>query len=347
MDNDANILQQAIDKIDRASTQELLEQARVFYLGKNGLLNQRSQSLKDLSLEEKREAGKKLNALKQAIMQRLDEKQHYFTQAMLDQRLSAEKLDITLPARPFNYGTVHPISKVCKELEDIFIGMGFDILEGPEIEDDFHNFTALNTPPDHPARQMQDTFYLPPAHGNNVVLRTQTSSVQIRGMENGKPPYRFVTTGPVYRSDYDATHTPMFHQIEGLYVDTHVSLAQMKHCLHQFLRLFFEVDSVPMKWRVSYFPFTEPSAEVDIRYTNVDNCFKIGTGDKWLEIFGCGMVHPNVLRNVGLDPDKYSGFAFGCGIERLAMLKYGVNDMRRLFESDLRFLRHYGFSFFQ
>lgn len=336
-------------KLLAVETEAQLLTLRSHYLGKDSILAQENKQLKTIPVDQRREYGQMLQQTNEEITRLFEEAAARLDSQRLAEKLQVEQLDITLPIRENSVGCIHPIQFVRHEIEEIFINMGFQVLDGPEIEDDFHNFTALNIPVDHPARQMQDTFYLPQdVNGVSPVLRTQTSNMQIRGMETaGKnPPYRFISIGKVYRSDSDATHSPMFHQVEGLYVDTEVTLAQMKSCLEDFLQRFFELTEVPMLLRPSYFPFTKPSAEADINYTKVGNGIKIGTGDQWLEIFGCGMVHPNVLQNVGLDPTKYKGFAFGCGIDRLAMLKYGINDMRKLFDSDLRFLRHYGFSFF-
>ena len=254
-----------------------------------------------------------------------------------------EKIDITLSPVPESKGTIHPISQTIDEITLIFGEMGFTVAEGPDIEDDWHNFTALNIPLDHPARQEHDTFYLPGEDGERKVLRTHTSPVQIRTMTDGEPPIRIIVPGRTYRSDYDATHSPMFHQVEGLVIDKTSHMGHLKGCLIEFCRAFFEVDDLPVRFRPSYFPFTEPSAEVDIGCTREGGEFRIGHGDDWLEILGSGMINPNVLSNCGIDPNEYQGFAFGMGVERVAMLKYGIPDLRTFFESDLRWLRHYGF----
>ena len=260
-------------------------------------------------------------------------------QLELQRRYESEKIDLTLPADETGIGNLHPITLVRNQLIDIFAGMGFEVYEGREIETDYYNFTALNTPQDHPARDMQDTFYLSP----EFLLRTQTSAGQIHVMENKKPPIRIIAPGRTYRSDYDATHTPMFHQVEGLVIDKTTTMAHLKGCLYDFVRAFFEIDDIRVRYRPSYFPFTEPSAEMDIGCKKSKDELKIGEGDDWLEILGCGMVHPKVLAAGGIDPDEYQGFAFGVGIDRLAMLKYGIPDLRTFFESDLRWLKHYGF----
>ncbi|MBZ0325574.1 MAG: phenylalanine--tRNA ligase subunit alpha, partial [Alphaproteobacteria bacterium] len=258
--------------------------------------------------------------------------------------LEAERVDVTLPPRPEAEGRVHPISQTIDELTAVFADMGFTVAEAGDIEDDFHNFTALNIPPEHPARQMHDTFYLEPrADGSRMLLRTHTSPVQIRTMQARTPPLRIIAPGRTYRCDSDMTHTPMFHQVEGLVIDRNIHMGHLKGCLIEFCRAYFEIDDLPLRFRPSFFPFTEPSAEVDIGCSRADGGLKIGAGDDWLEILGSGMVHPRVLAHCGLDPDEWQGFAFGMGIERIAMLKYGIPDLRTFFDSDLRWLRHYGF----
>lgn len=343
---DFNTLQaKSIADINQAADLDALEGLRVEYLGKKGLIAEHMQKLRDLPPEERKDFGARVNVLKEAITEALDARKTLLNAAAINARLEQEKIDVTLPVRAEQRGSLHPISQVVEEAVAILGKMGFSVAEGPDIEDDFHNFTALNTPENHPARQMQDTFYLPAdEQGQLRVLRTQTSSVQIRVMTSGKPPFRIIAPGRVYRSDYDMTHTPMFHQIEGLYIDKGIHMGHLKTCLLEFLKAFFEVDDLPIRLRPSFFPFTEPSAEVDIGCKRENGELKIGAGDSWLEILGCGMVHPNVLRNVGVDPEEYQGFAFGMGIERLAMLKYGIPDLRTFFESDIRWLKHYGFS---
>jgi phenylalanyl-tRNA synthetase alpha chain len=285
-----------------------------------------------------------VNLLKDRVNDALAARRVALEEAALDLRLSAERLDVTLPARPESEGRIHPVSQVIDEITEIFAAMGFTVAEGPDIEDDFHNFTALNLPPEHPARQMHDTFYLPERpDGSRMLLRTHTSPVQIRTMQAKPPPHRIIVPGRTYRIDSDQTHTPMFHQVEGLVIDRDIHMGHLKGVLEAFARAFFEVDSVKMRFRPSFFPFTEPSMEVDIQCRRDKGEIRFGEGDDWLEILGCGMVHPNVLRNCGLNPDEYQGFAWGMGIDRIAMLKYGMNDLRAFFEADARWLAHYGF----
>lgn len=332
--------------LQKVTTLDELEQLRVAYLGKKGKVSQQMQLLKDMPPEERKDFGQEVNKVKTAITELLEANKSTLEQKALAAKLEQERIDVSLPVRQeqLSQGSVHPITQVIDELTVIFASLGFDIAEGPEIEDDFHNFSALNIPPDHPARQMQDTFYMQVDEDKEpLVLRTHTSSVQIRAMQDGKPPFRIIAPGRVYRSDYDMTHTPMFHQIEGLFIDKDIHMGHLKGCLQELLRRFFEVDEVPLRFRPSFFPFTEPSAEVDIGCARGKDSIKIGEGDDWLEILGCGMVHPNVLKNVGIDPEEYQGFAFGIGVERLAMLKYGIADLRSFFDSDIRWLRHYGF----
>jgi phenylalanyl-tRNA synthetase alpha chain len=322
-----------------------LEEARVAALGKKGRITGLMKTLGGLSPEERRDAGAALNALKDEISAAIDARRRELERAALDARLEAERVDITLPARPEPRGHLHPISQTIDELIAIFGDMGFSVAEGPDIEDDFHNFTALNFPPGHPAREMHDTFYLPEGEdGTPRLLRTHTSPVQVRTMMGQKPPIRVIIPGRTYRSDHDMTHTPMFHQVEGLVIDESTHMGHLKGCLIEFCRAFFGIDDLPLRFRPSFFPFTEPSAEVDIGCSRKGGELKIGNYGDWLEILGCGMVHPNVIRNCGLDPDRYQGFAFGMGIERIAMLKYGIPDLRTFFEADLRWLRHYGFA---
>jgi phenylalanyl-tRNA synthetase alpha chain len=294
---------------------------------------------------QRREAGQALNVVKSEISQAIDARKLDLESAALDVQLMDERIDVTLPTRPENEGCIHPISQTIDEVVAIFGEMGFTVAEGPEIEEDWYNFTALNIPPEHPARQEHDTFYLPgEKDGNRMVLRTHTSPVQIRTMKDATPPIRIIVPGRTYRCDYDATHSPMFHQVEGLVIDKNVNMGHLKGCLEEFCRAYFGVDDLPVRFRPSYFPFTEPSAEVDIGCTRESGEFSIGHGDDWMEILGCGMVNPKVLENCGVDSTKYQGFAFGMGIERITMLKYGIPDLRTFFESDLRWLRHYGFS---
>ena len=347
MENIENLKSQILGDISNAQDVKTLEEVRVSVLGKKGRITEMMKNLGSLSLEEKKEMGKGLNILKSEVEQALETQKEKLEKAELNARLAKEKVDVTLPIRPEMQGRIHPVSKIYEEVVAIFGEMGFEVAEGPDIEDQFHNFNALNTPANHPARQMQDTFYIPNPESDNFddsyVVRTQTSSVQIRTMEKQQPPIRIIAPGRTYRSDYDATHTPMFHQVEGLVIDKNITMAHLKGCLYDFVKAFFELDELPVRYRPSYFPFTEPSAEMDIGCKKTKTELKIGAGTDWLEILGCGMVHPNVLRAGGIDPDEYQGFAFGIGMDRLAMLKYGIPDLRTFFESDVRWLKHYGF----
>ncbi|AZQ10750.1 MULTISPECIES: phenylalanine--tRNA ligase subunit alpha [Shewanella] len=320
------IVEQALAAIEQAPDLKVLDDIRVDYLGKKGRITDMMKLMGTLSAEEKPKFGQAVNDAKQAVQKALSEQIDQFKARELETKLAAEQIDVTLPGRTLENGGLHPVTRTIERIESFFGELGFTVKHGPEIEDDFHNFDALNIPEHHPARADHDTFYFNP----KVMLRTQTSGVQIRTMENEKPPLRIISPGRVYRNDYDMTHTPMFHQVEGLLVDEHVNFAELKGILHDFLRNFFEED-LQVRFRPSYFPFTEPSAEVDV----------MGKNGKWLEVLGCGMVHPNVLRSVGIDPEKYSGFAFGMGVERLTMLRYGVNDLRAFFENDLRFLKQF------
>ncbi|MCH7550283.1 MAG: phenylalanine--tRNA ligase subunit alpha [Proteobacteria bacterium] len=332
---------------DAAGLDEL-EQIRVSALGKKGRITELMRGLGAMNLEARKEAGQSLNALKNEVAEAIEKKKRTSADSELDARLAGERVDVTLPVRPESQGCIHPISQTIDEVVAILGEMEFSVAEGPDIEDDWHNFTALNIPPDHPARQQHDTFYLPGSGDDDrLVLRTHTSPVQIRTMMETEPPIRIIVPGRTYRCDYDATHSPMFHQVEGLVVDETTHMGHLKGCLIEFCRAFFDMDDLPVRFRPSYFPFTEPSAEVDIGCTREGGEFRIGHGDDWLEILGCGMVNPKVLENCNIDPAKYQGFAFGLGIERMAMLKYGIPDLRTFFESDLRWLRHYGFSAFQ
>ncbi|MDE6224371.1 MAG: phenylalanine--tRNA ligase subunit alpha, partial [Alphaproteobacteria bacterium] len=324
-----------LKQINDTKTTEELEAIKVSVLGKNGVLTSALKELGKMTPDERKTVGAELNVIKDEILGAMDKKKSALEMAEINAKLESEKIDITLTKQEPHFGYVHPLSKVKEELVQIFASLGFKVENGPDIEDDFHNFTALNVPSFHPARSMQDTFFV---EGGNL-LRTQTSSVQIRSMEKTGVPIKVITMGRVYRSDWDATHTPMFHQIEGLYIDKNVTMAHLKGCLLDFLKMFFETADVPIQFRPSYFPFTEPSAEMDIRCTIENGELKIGAnGKRWLEILGCGMVHPNVLKSVGVNPDEYQGFAFGMGIERLTMLKYGISDMRKCFETDTRWL---------
>jgi phenylalanyl-tRNA synthetase alpha chain len=321
-----------------------LDEARIAALGKKGRLTDAMKALGALSPDERRARGQALNEVKDAVTTAVEARRATLARAALAARLEAERVDVTLPTRAERAGHLHPISQTVDEIVAIFADMGFALAEGPDVEDDFHNFTALNFPPGHPARDMHDTFYLPDrADGSRMLLRTHTSPVQVRSMLSLKPPIRVICPGRTFRSDYDMTHTPMFHQVEGLVIDETTTMAHLKGCLVEFCRTFFDVDDLPLRFRPSFFPFTEPSAEVDIGCSRKGGELKLGNHGDWLEILGCGMVHPNVLSACGIDPQKYQGFAFGMGIERIAMLKYGIPDLRTFFEADLRWLRHYGF----
>ncbi|MBI1262106.1 MAG: phenylalanine--tRNA ligase subunit alpha [Rhizobiales bacterium] len=330
-----------------AMDEQTLDAVRVAALGKKGRISEMMKGLGKMSPDERRDMGPLLNGLKERIGEALTARKDALQEAALSVRLASEKIDVTLPLREtaLEAGRIHPLSQVWDEVVAIFADMGFAVENGPDIETDHYNFTALNFPEGHPAREMHDTFYFDPkADGSRALLRTHTSPVQVRTMEQGKPPFRFICPGRTYRSDSDQTHTPQFHQIEGLVIDETTHMGHLKWTLEEFLAAFFEVDGVELRMRPSYFPFTEPSMEVDVRCARLGNEIRIGEGDDWLEILGCGMVHPNVLKAVGLDPDKYQGFAFGIGLDRIAMLKYGIPDLRAFFEADLRWLKHYGFA---
>jgi len=325
------LLEQALNEVTAASDERTLDQVRVRYLGRKGALTARLKSLGQLPPEQRREAGQTVNRAKQEIEAAIAERSAALAREQLDVQLAEEAIDITLPGRNHEPGGAHPVSRALDRLLDIFSRFGFEVATGPEVEDDYHNFEALNFPPHHPARAMHDTFYLP----DGRLLRTHTSPVQIRVMAERGAPVRIVAPGRVYRADSDQTHTPQFHQVEGLLVDRDVTFADLKGMLSDFVNAFFE-DDLEMRLRPSYFPFTEPSAEVDVRWRNPD-----GTPGQWLEVLGCGMVHPNVLANCGVDPEQYTGYAWGLGVERFAMLRYRVDDLRFFFENDLRFLRQF------
>ena len=329
------ILESAREKIKLITNSRSLQDAKVEYLGKSSQINQEMKKLGKATPEERKTLGQKINKVKQEIQAILDEQALAVEKAELAERFKNERLDLTIPARPRSKGSIHPITQCLEELIQVFSRYGFDIKDGPSIEDDWYNFTALNIDENHPARQMHDTFYLNKTDESTKLLRTHTSPIQIRTMQNEEPPYRFISPGRTYRSDSDLTHTPMFHQIEGMVVDKNIHMGHLKHVIIDFIRTFFEQSNIEVQFRPSFFPFTEPSAEVDI---------KMSKDDKWLEVLGCGMVHPNVLRNVGIDPEEYQGFAFGLGVERFAMLKYGIRDLRQFFEGDMRWLNHYNFS---
>ena len=333
-----------LEAIEQASDTEMLEAVRLDALGKKGRISEQLKQLGKLPAEERKAAGQIINAVKEEIASAISDKQTVLAQAALDKRLAEETLDISLPSGRHEQGRTHPLSRTIEEITAIFADMGFVIAEGPDIETDYYNFTALNIPPEHPARQEHDTFYLnPDDEGCRPVLRTHTSPVQIRTMQQMQPPIRIIVPGRTYRSDHDATHSPMFHQCEGLVIGKDIHMGHLKGCLIDFCRAFFGVDDLPVRFRPSFFPFTEPSAEVDIGCSRAGGGLKIGAGDDWLEILGSGMVNPRVLENCGYDPNEVQGFAFGMGVERLAMLKFGIPDLRTFYDSDLRWLKHYGF----
>ena len=334
-------------QVAAAGDEAAIEAVRVSALGKKGEISLMMRGLGKMTDEERQQAGPALNALKDEINTAIVARKAALADEAMAKRLETEWLDVSLAARPRAQGTIHPVSQVTDEVTAIFADLGFSVAEGPQIETDWYNFDALNIPPEHPARQEMDTFYMTRAEGDERapnVLRTHTSPVQIRHMATVGAPCRIIAPGRVYRCDYDQTHTPMFHQVEGLAIDTDISMANLKWVLEEFCRAFFEVDGVELRFRASHFPFTEPSAEVDIRCSWTGGQLKIGEGDDWMEILGSGMVHPKVLAAAGVDPEVYQGFAFGMGIDRIAMLKYGIPDLRAFFDSDLRWLRHYGFA---
>jgi len=344
MDNLDALKLELAGMVETAADVQVLEQVRVSALGKKGQITALMKGLGQMEPDERKAAGQQLNVLKQEIADLIDARKFELENTGLDARLAEEKIDITLPTRPESHGTIHPISQTIDELISIFGEMGFVVAEGPDIEEDWYNFTALNIPIDHPARQEHDTFYVNAEKaGERMVLRTHTSPVQIRTMQTQEPPIRIIVPGRTYRCDHDATHSPMFHQIEGLVIDEVTHMGHLKGCLIEMCRAFFGVDELPVRFRPSYFPFTEPSAEVDIGCSFEGGTLKIGNFDDWLEILGSGMVNPNVLENCGIDSAKYQGFAFGMGIERMAMLKYGIPDLRTFYDTDLRWLKHYGF----
>ncbi|UAJ10302.1 phenylalanine--tRNA ligase subunit alpha [Glacieibacterium megasporae] len=336
---------QLIAAIDAAASLDALEAIRVAALGKAGSVTALMKTLGQMAPELRLTEGPRLNALRDAVSTAIAARKTALEAAALDARLASERLDMTLPVAATPTGSIHPISQVMDELAEIFADLGFAVATGPEIEDDWHNFTALNMDENHPARAMHDTFYFPDTPGSDkrMVLRTHTSPVQIRTMLTQKPPIRIIAPGRTYRSDSDATHTPMFHQVEGLVIDRGITMGHLKWTLETFVKAFFEVDEIELRLRPSYFPFTEPSAEVDVGCSWAGGTLSIGGSESWLEILGSGMVHPRVIEACGLDPEEYQGFAFGCGIDRLAMLKYGMTDLRAFFDGDARWLRHYGF----
>ncbi|MFC0218270.1 phenylalanyl-tRNA synthetase alpha chain [Pseudochelatococcus lubricantis] len=335
-----------IEAVNAAASEAALEAVRVTALGKKGSVSELLKTLGSMTPDERKERGPLINGLRDRVAAALADRKATLQEEALSARLAQERADVTLPVQegPQTRGRIHPISQVIDELTAIFADMGFAIAEGPDVETDFYNFTALNFPEGHPAREMHDTFFFSPdAKGERKVLRTHTSPVQVRTMQGQKPPIRVICPGRTYRCDSDQTHTPMFHQVEGLVIDRSAHFGHLKWILEEFCKAFFEVPNVKMRFRPSFFPFTEPSAEVDIQCARKGGDIRFGEGEDWLEILGCGMVHPNVLRNVGLDPDEYQGFAWGMGIDRIAMLKYGMPDLRPFFEADARWLSHYGF----
>ena len=318
-----------------------INQIKSDLFGKNGLISSQFKKIGTISASERKQFASDLNIIKDELQDLINFKINEINNAEINERLEKEKIDITLPERPFTKGKIHPVSQTIDEISSIFSEIGFSVEEGPDVENEYNNFTALNTPDNHPARDMHDTFYLD--EKKQKLLRTHTSPVQIRTMLKDKPPFKIIAPGRTYRSDSDQTHSPMFHQVEGLHIDKDINMGHLKGCLNYFIKEFFELDKIKMRFRPSHFPFTEPSAEVDIGYKIKDGKIIIGEGDQWLEILGCGMVHPNVLKNVKVDPSKFQGYAFGIGIDRLAMLKYGINDLRSFFDCDYRWLNHFGF----
>ena len=329
------------EKFVKINSKNDLQNLKSEYFGKNGIVSSEFKKMGSLDENHRKDFAKKLNLLKDDLTNLIENKFKLIEKEEINQKLIDEKIDITLPIRSQASGKIHPVSQVIDEISSIFSEIGFTVAEGPDVESEYNNFTALNTPENHPARDMHDTFYLDA--NKKTLLRTHTSPVQIRTMLNGKPPFKIIVPGRTYRCDSDQTHAPMFHQLEGLHIDKNITMAHLKGCLNYFIKEFFEVKNIKMRFRPSHFPFTEPSAEVDIGYKLEDNKIVIGEGNKWLEILGCGMVHPNVLRNAKVNSKQFQGYAFGMGIDRLAMLKYGINDLRAFFETDYRWLNHYGF----
>ncbi len=345
---DIETLQQGyLSSIQDTTDLATLEAIRLDAVGKQGKISGLMKTLGKMDAEERKTKGALFNEVRTKIASALDERKATLAAVELDRKLASESLDVSLSSRGELKGSIHPLTQAQYELTEIFRSMGFHVAEGPHIENDFHNFSALNIPPEHPAREEQDTFYLPKnENGDVMLLRTQTSPVQIRTMQNKKPPIRIVAPGRVYRSDYDQTHTPTFHQIEGLFIDRNIHMGHLKRCVVDFCRAFFELPELELRFRPSFFPFTEPSAEVDIACARRNGELILGENEDWLEVLGCGMVHPKVLENCGIDSTEYQGFAFGLGIERMAMLKYGIPDLRSFYDTDNRWLRHYGFSAF-
>ncbi len=329
------------EKLKIVKSKEDLQNLKSEYFGKNGEITNQFKTLGTLEENQRKEFATKLNKLKEILTDKINLKNIHIETNEINEKLKDQKIDVTLPVRPYQKGKIHPVSQVIDEISSIFSEIGFSVAEGPDVETEYNNFTALNTPEDHPARDMHDTFYL--EKNKKILLRTHTSPVQIRTMSKGKPPFKIIVPGRTYRCDSDQTHAPMFHQLEGLHIDKNITMGHLKGCLNYFIKEFFEIKNVKMRFRPSHFPFTEPSAEVDIGYRLENERIVIGEGNEWLEILGCGMVHPNVLKNVKIDSKKFQGFAFGMGIDRLAMLKYGINDLRSFFETDYRWLNHFGF----
>ena len=333
-----------LKKIDIIENNQKLQELKVEFLGKKSEISELLKNMGSLSIDDKKIMGPKINEVRNFITEQIKNKEEYFQEQEIIKNLNLETLDITIPCRSEEKCSIHPLSKVQNELEQIFISMGFSITDGPEIEDDWHCFEALNVPKHHPARQMQDTFYLKDYNNDKIVLRTQTTSIQSREMETNKPPFKFIVSGSTYRSEADATHCPMFHQMDGVYIDKCINMQDLKDCLTTFCKKYFNLNDVPLRFRPSYFPFTTPSIEIDIKCSKEQGKLILGKGEDWMEILGAGMIHPNVMKNMNIDSNEYQGFAFGIGIERMAMLKYGIRDMRNLYDGDIRFLREYGFN---
>ncbi len=330
-----------ISKLESKLNLPEINQIKSDLFGKNGLISSQFKKIGTIVESERKKFASDLNVIKDELQDLINSKINEVENAEINKKLEKEKIDITLPERPFVRGKIHPVSQTIDEISSIFSEIGFSVEEGPDVENEYNNFTALNTPDNHPARDLHDTFYLD--EKKQKLLRTHTSPVQIRTMQKDKPPFKIIAPGRTYRSDSDQTHAPMFHQVEGLHIDKNINMGHLKGCLDYFIKEFFEVNKIKMRFRPSHFPFTEPSAEVDIGYEIKDEKIIIGEGNQWLEILGCGMVHPNVLKNVKVDPTKFQGYAFGIGIDRLAMLKYGINDLRAFFDCDYRWLNHFGF----
>lgn len=345
MDNLAGLKQEVLRNLEALNDLKALDDIRVAELGKNGRISLMMKALGNLDPEERKVKGQAYNELRETITAAIETRKTFLEEQEINQRLQSEYIDVTLPSRSLVEGKIHPFTQTAYEIISIFREMGFSVAEGPDIETEYYNFSALNIPPSHPSRQESDTFYLPAnAEGVQMLLRTQTSPIQIRTMQQSQPPIRIIAPGRTYRNESDATHTPNFHQIEGLLVDKNINMSHIKGCLIEFCEKFFGVKNLPARFRPGFFPFTEPSAEMDIGCTRTKEKMVIGGNDEWLEILGCGMIHPQVLMNCGIDPEIYQGFAFGMGMERCTMLKHGLPDLRSFYESDLRWINHYGFS---